>query len=261
MQSSFRNGLRIQLRVTHALILRELLTRYGRHNVGFLWIFLEPMIFTLAVVTLWTAAGMHHGSAIPVVAFGITGYSTIMLWRNMPARTIGAIAPNLALLTHRPVHVFDVFFARIVLEGVGATTSFVALAVAATALGLMPMPEDLLKVLGGWLLLAWFGGALALLVGAWSEKNHMVYKVWTPFSYIMFPLSGAAFLVDYLPASFQAVGLYLPMVHCVALLRAGYFGSLFKAHFSVGYVLAFNAALTLLGLAQVRDLSRREVSQ
>ena len=40
--SSFRNGLRTQLRVTHALILRELLTRYGRHNGGFLWIFLEP---------------------------------------------------------------------------------------------------------------------------------------------------------------------------------------------------------------------------
>lgn len=259
--SSFRNGLRTQLRVTHALILRELLTRYGRHNVGFLWIFLEPMMFTLVVVTLWTATGSHHGSVIPIVAFGITGYSTVMLWRNMPARTIGAIAPNLSLLTHRPVHVFDVFFARVLLEGAGATTSFVVLSVAAVALGLMPLPEDLMKVLGGWFLLAWFGAAFALLMGAWSEKSHIVYKLWNPISYIIFPLAGAAFLVDYLPSNFQAFVLYIPMVHCVELLRDGYFGSLFRAHYSVQYVMVVNAVITLLALAQVRELARREVGQ
>ena len=114
--SSFNQGLRIQLRVLHALMLREMLTRYGRHNIGFLWLFLEPMMFTLAVVALWTATGMHKSGGISIVAFGITGYSTIMLWRNMPNRAIGAIEPNASLLTHRPVQMFDVFAARIVLE-------------------------------------------------------------------------------------------------------------------------------------------------
>jgi ABC-type polysaccharide/polyol phosphate export permease len=33
--------------VLGALLIRELLTRYGRHNIGFLWLFVEPMIFTL----------------------------------------------------------------------------------------------------------------------------------------------------------------------------------------------------------------------
>lgn len=258
---SFLHSLRIQRRVIHALILRELLTRYGRNNVGFLWIFLEPMIFTLAVVILWTATGMGHGSAIPIVAFGITGYSTVMLWRNMPGRTIGAIAPNLSLLTHRPVQVFDVFFARILLEVVGATTSFVALSVAATSLGMIGGPEDLLMVLWGWFLLAWFGFANALLLGAWADKNHLVDKVWAPASYILFPLSGAAYLVDALPPAGQTFVLYLPMVHCVEMVRDGYFGSLFTSHYDVGYVVLFNTAITLLGFAQVRDITRRGVHQ
>lgn len=29
----------IQLRVVGALLMREILTRYGRHNIGFLWVF------------------------------------------------------------------------------------------------------------------------------------------------------------------------------------------------------------------------------
>jgi ABC-type polysaccharide/polyol phosphate export permease len=257
--SSFRHGLRIQLRVMHALMLREMLTRYGRHNVGFLWLFIEPMMFTLAVVGLWTATGMHKGAGISIVAFGITGYSTIMLWRNMPGRAIGAIAPNASLLTHRPVKMFDVFTARILLEAVGATVSFAVLAFAAWMLGLMPAPEDILTVLWGWLLLAWFSFAVSLWIGAASERAAIVYKLWAPVSYILIPLSGALFLVQSLPPIGQEVVLLLPVVHCVEMIRDGYFGSMFKAQYDIAYVLVFNTVLTLFALAQVRDISLRGI--
>ena len=45
----------IQRRVLGALLLRELLTRYGRNNIGFLWLFVEPMLFTLIITLFWTA--------------------------------------------------------------------------------------------------------------------------------------------------------------------------------------------------------------
>lgn len=257
--STLRQGLRIQLRVLHALMLREMLTRYGRHNIGFLWLFLEPMMFTFAVVALWTATGMHKEVGISIVAFGITGYSTIMLWRNMPGRAIGAIAPNASLLTHRPVQMFDVFTARTVLEALGATVSFVVLSFAAWMLGLMPGPEDVLKVLGGWLLLAWFAYALSLWIGATAEMSTLVYKIWAPLSYIFIPLSGAVFLVEALPPAAQEIVLLMPVVHCVELIRDGYFGSQFKAHYDIGYVAIFNTIFTLFAIAQVRDLSRRGI--
>jgi ABC-type polysaccharide/polyol phosphate export permease len=257
MQSSFRQGLRIQLRVLHALMLREMLTRYGRHNLGFLWLFIEPMMFTLAVVALWTALGRDKGASIPIIAFGITGYSTIMLWRNMPGRAIGSIAPNAPLLTHRPVQMFDVFTSRIVLEAIGATVSFAVLAFGAWMLGLMHGPEDVLKVLGGWFLLAWFSFAVALWLGAASERSGLVYKIWAPVSYIFIPLSGAFFLLEALPPGFREIVMLLPIVHCVELVRDGYFGSLFNAYYDIGYVMVCNVVLTLFALSQVRDISRR----
>ena len=65
--TTFRQSLAIQRRVIWALLMREVITRFGRENLGVLWLILEPMMFTLGVATLWSAAGMAHGSSIPLV--------------------------------------------------------------------------------------------------------------------------------------------------------------------------------------------------
>ena len=54
----------------------------------------------------------------------------------------------------------------------------------------------------------------------------------------------------------QEILLFLPMVHGTEALRDGYFGSRFTAHYSLAYMATVCAVLTLLGLAQVRKISR-----
>lgn len=241
--------------------MREVLTRYGRHNIGFLWLFAEPMMFTLGVTALWTATKSAHGSDLPIVAFAITGYSSVLLWRNMPSRCISAIQPNLSLMYHRHLKVMDFFVARLILEGIGATISFVALSIIFIFVGWLTPPEDMLKVVAGWLMIAWFGASLAIFLGALSEASELVEKLWHPMAYLLFPLSGAAFTVDALPHGAQQIILYLPMVHGVELLREGYFGTAFKAHYDIGYMALFCTGLTVLALAQTRVTSRKVIPE
>ena len=254
--SPLRASWNIQRRVIGALLMREVLTRFGRHNIGFLWLFVEPMLFTLGVTALWTLGNMGHGSNIPIVAFALTGYSSVLLWRNMPGRCIGAIGPNLSLMYHRHVKVIDIFASRLLLEGAGATISFVALGLLFCAIGWLKPPEDFGKVLFAWFMLAWFGCSLALLMGALSEQSETIEKLWGPASYLLFPLSGAAFMVDALPTAAQKFVLMLPMVHGVELLREGYFGNIFKAHYDISYMAMVCVGLTILGLAKTRQISR-----
>lgn len=258
---SLRRSWSIQRRVIWALVLREILTRYGRHNIGFFWLFVEPMLFTLGVTALWTATKAVHGSDLPIVAFAITGYSSVLLWRNMPGRCIGALAPNLSLLYHRNVRPIDIYAARLLLEVAGVTTSFVFLVIFFGFFGWLRMPENVLQVAMGWVMLAWFGSATALFLGALSEVSETVEKLWHPMSYLLFPLSGAAFLVSAIPQSAQQVVLWLPMVHGVEYLREGYFGSQMTAHYDLGYMALVNIALTILGLAQIRKISRMVVPE
>lgn len=258
---SLSRSLGIQQRVVSALLMREILTRYGRHNIGFLWLFVEPMLFTLGVTALWTAAKAVHGSDLPIAAFALTGYSSVLLWRNMPSRCIGAIAPNLALMYHRNVKVIDIFTARLLLEGAGATISFIVLAFIFTSIGWIDPPEDMLKIAHAWFMLAWFGVSLALLMGSLSEEYETIEKLWHPMSYILFPLSGAAFLVDVLPKQAQEFVLLLPMVHGVEYLREGYFGSRIHAHYDLVYMGLVNVALMLMAMAQTRKISRTVIPE
>ena len=133
--------------------------------------------------------------------------------------------------------------------------SLVFLVLFFTFMGLLEMPEDVLQVAAGWCMLAWFGAGLALFLGAMSESSETVEKLWHPFAYILFPLSGAAFLVSALPPVAQEFVLLLPMVHGVEYLREGYFGSQITALYDLEYMALWNTALTLFGLAQIRKLS------
>lgn len=251
----------IQRRVLGALLIREMLTRYGRHNLGFLWLFIEPMMFTLGVTALWTATKSVHGSDLPIVAFALTGYSSVLLWRNMPGRCIGALWANLALMYHRNIRVLDIYLARVLLEFGGATISFFTLSILFITLGWLQPPEDMLKVVGGWLSIAWFGTALAILIGALSHESELVDKLWHPFSYLLFPLSGAGFMVDALPPQAQDIVLYIPIVHGVEFVREGYFGSQARAHYDLGYLLSFCLVLSLFALLQVRKVANNVVPE
>lgn len=258
---TFADSLKVQLRVIGALLRREMLTRFGRHNIGFMWLFAEPMLFTVGVTILWTATKTLHGSDLPIVAFALTGYSSVLLWRNMPGRCIGALQANLPLMYHRNIKVMDIYAARLLLEFGGATISFAALTLLFIAVEWMAPPDDFLTVVAGWLLIAWFGSALAMGLGGLSYLSDLVDKLWHPFSYLLFPLSGAAFLVAALPQFAQDIVLWIPIVHGVEMVREGFFGSSARAVYDLSYLIPFNLVLSVVSLIIVRFVSRRVVPE
>jgi capsular polysaccharide transport system permease protein len=250
-------GLRIQARVVGALLLREVITRYGRNGIGVLWVFLEPMLFTLGITALWYAVKLHTLVGIPIVAFAVTGYSSVLIWRTATNRCSKAIEPNYGLLYHRNVKVIDLFITRVLLELVGGTASFILLTMIFSSLGVMSLPLDLITVLVGWCLLSWLAMALGFIVGALSERSDTFERVWQVVNYLLFPLSGAIYMVDWLPKQLQEIVLWLPMVHGVEMVRHGFWGNSVRTYEEPAYFIACNLLLTLLGMILVRSSERR----
>jgi ABC-type polysaccharide/polyol phosphate export permease len=106
-------------------------------------------------------------------------------------------------------------------------------------------------------MLAWFGAALAITIGAASAYSELVDRMWHPAAYLLFPLSGAAYMVDWLPEKAQAVVLLLPMVHGVEMIREGYFGDMVRTHYDMAYMAGCNLVLTLTGLFLMHAAARR----
>jgi capsular polysaccharide transport system permease protein len=64
-------------------------------------------------------------------------------------------------------------------------------------------------------------------------------------------------MVEWLPTSAQKLILFLPMVHGVEMLRAGYFGSLVKPHYNVEFMVIADLVFLFVGLLMARDASKR----
>lgn len=250
---SLWQALRIQLRVVGALLMREIITRYGRHNIGFFWLLLEPTIFTVGVVILWNVMHQFQGLRVEVTPFIVISYASLLLWRNCSFRGLKAIEPNRSLLHHRPVKIQDIFIARMTLEVAGVTGAFLLLLMAVIGLDLMKMPRDITLLLVGWMFMAWFSVCLGTILGCWSEHSDLVDRIWHPISYFLLVGSGTFYMVDWLPQAAQEWVLWVPMVHPIEMMRAAYWGSSARFHFDVGYILLVCLAMTLISLLSLAD--------
>lgn len=256
--SSLGRSLAIQWRIVYALIMREIITRYGRHNIGFAWLFAEPMLFTVGIVILWaTVHGAKSTHDINVAAFAITSYSTVLVWRNIIGRCTVAIEPNAALLYHRNVKTIDFFWARIILEIGGLTISMVTLLTVFIVVGLVPAPHDILMMAMGWALLIWYSSAMGLLIGGLCGYSELVERLWHPIAYFQLPVSGAFAMAGWLSPGIRKVVLLFPASNCVELFRAGYFGPTVKSYYDISYVCVICLIISWLGLLVVRDVSSR----
>jgi len=255
--TTFFEALRIQKQVIWALIMREIITRYGRKNLGFLWMFLAPMLLIGLIVSLRIVrAEETHG--VSIAAFALTGYSGAFMLRKVASRCVNAIEPNRTLMFHRNVRILDIYAARMTLEVASETMAFLFLLIGCWFLGLIPQPDDALKVLTGWLLLTWFGCALAITVGPLSDLFDWFSKIWVIFSLLLLILSGAFFMVDWLPEPTRNFLLLLPWIHGMELLREGYFGGLVRAHYNLSYIIIWSLIGMLLGLLLMRIAAKQK---
>ena len=246
----------IQKRVIGALLMREIITRYGRNNIGFLWLFVEPLLMTLIIVLLWKFIRADQYSTLNMVAFVITGYPLAMMWRNASGRAIGAISANASLLYHRNVRVLDTLFARMLLEIAGATIAQIAIVGVLILIGWIPTPADVFYMLMAWLLMAIFAIGLGLVICSIAFKVEAFGKIWGTFSFVMLPLSGVFFFVSSLPQQAQQYVLWMPMVHGTEMFRQGYFGASVVTYESISYIVLCNLVLLLLGFIMVNDFSK-----
>ena len=255
-ETTFYGSLQIQLRVIGALFMRDVIARFGRHGLGFLWLFLEPMMFAVGVTIIWLFTAHQQGN-IPVAAFILTGYSVLVLWRSLVTRLMAGVASNKGLLYHRNVKVLDLLYARGVMEFSACTVSFILLSVIFSALDLMSLPDDPLKVLLGWTLYAWFSFAFGLVAAYMGSSNEIFDRVAHILMYLSMPLTGAFAMVAWTSLEVKNILLMSPLVNSIELLREGYFGASVKAEYSVSYTLVVNLSLTLVGLILVRSIKRQ----
>lgn len=248
-------GFRIQGRVIHALLLRELQTRFGRGQLGFLWLFLEPLLLACGIGLMKLL--IDNGQMpVPIFLFVVVGYAPYFAFRAIINRATSAFQANMTLMYHRQVRLLDIMVARNLLE-MAAVTCVLLLVVSGTSWITGFTPHSVPTVLAGLLLMFAFANGLALLVAAGCARWEVMDKIIHPLTYISLPFSGALFALHYMPQRFRDVLLWNPQANMHEMVRDGMFGDLIPAYYDMTYVIVWVVGVNLLGIAAVRAVRTR----
>lgn len=256
--SGLMRGLAVQANVVGALLMRELHTRYGRENVGYLWMVLEPLSLAVAVSLLHAAQriGQWGGGDVRPVPFAICGYCVFIIFRQIVSRAEGALEANTPLLYHRMVTVFDILFSRLLLEGAGTGSTLAILLGFSAALGIADVPARPLAMLAGAMLMMWFSFAISMLVCSWTHENRLAQRLVHPIIYILMPLSGAFYRIGWLPQPYKGWMSWFPMAQIFELVRYGEFHSANDTYVNLPYIVGWCMALTYAGLVAIKVVRR-----
>lgn len=238
-------------RIVHALVLREIVTRYGREGLGFLWLIGEPAMFCLGVMTLWHFMKPEYEHGVRVAPFVMTGYMCLLLLRHIVAHLVNAIQANTGLLYHRNVKILHIYISRALMEFAGATVAFLIIYLMLFLLGAVTVPTNVLIIYNGWLLLAWFATGLSMTFSGLAMQFESFERIVPVIMYLMIPLSGAFIMVDWLPPHYRELYLLIPMPNTVEMVRHGVFGEFVPTYYHPWYVAAWAAGLTALGLVLI----------
>jgi capsular polysaccharide transport system permease protein len=206
---------------------------------------------------LHVGGGSPHGSAINPVPFAILGYSIFIMFRGMVTRADGALEANMPLLYHRRVTIFDMMFARALLEGASTFVTYLVLISFVIVIGIAEMPERPLELLTGVLLMFWFSFSVSLLICAWTHDNRLVARFVHPITYILMPLSGAFYQLIWIPEPYRTWLTWFPMTTIFELLRYGQFRSAKDTYVDIPYIAGCCLLLTYAGLVSIRVTRRR----
>jgi capsular polysaccharide transport system permease protein len=244
------------LRVTTALMLREISSTDSRTSLGFLWQLIEP-IATVTLLTIFFQMMTRTpplGTNYPL--FYVTGVLPFSVFSTVGNKVSGAVRYSKPLLEFPSVSVIDAILARFMLNFVIECAVFVILT--SSIIGYyhlkviinIPMAVEAMMM----------AGALALGVGTFNSVLFVAYPVYeTIYSVITRPLmliSGVLFVIKGMPEPVRSWMQWNPVSHPVAMMRAAFFPGADVTFVSPMYIALISMVAFTFGLVTLRRFFR-----
>ncbi|WP_158813601.1 ABC transporter permease [Methylocapsa sp. S129] len=249
--------MKAQGRILHAIMLRDVRTRFFGSAFGFLLAVAWPLshiFILLAINTLIGRAAPYGDSAALWFATGIVPF---MAFNYMARFTMMGLALNRPLLAFPVVNVTDILFARAILELLNAGVVILTTMLIFAFLGIDFAPIDLVQAclaIGACMLLGFgFGivnGVVAGILPFWMTGYAL-------FSMLMWIASGVLFVPDALPDVARYYLSFNPALQGIEWMRSAYYESYGSGVLDKEYMLGFSLIMLFFGLGLERMLRGR----
>lgn len=256
--ATFGRALLGQYNVINALVLRETRTRFGNHQLGYIWALLEPMLMILTFLVMFVVADRKTAGAMDNFGFLATGIVPYLLFSKSTVQVSQAINGNKGLLFYPQVKPLDVAFARVALEFGTYIAVFIFLMAGNAFFRREVVVSDPLLIVTGFALASLLGAALGLVFMGLGQLSNVTERARGPLMRPFFWVSGLFFTVEAVPEQYRSLLLYNPVLHLVELVRAGLYPNYSDQYTNIPYVLLWVLGLGLVGLG-LETVTRRRI--
>jgi capsular polysaccharide transport system permease protein len=235
-------------RSVSALILREMVTTYGRSPGGYLWAILEPVAGVALLVSIFALIFRSPPLGTNFAMFYATGIVPYMMYMSVSGKIGQALLFSRQLLMYPSVTFVDALAARFVLDFL--TQLLISYII---FLGIVLIYETQTALNFPAIVLAFtMLGALSLGVGTLNSFLTVMFPVWARVWAIMnrplMLISGVLFTPESVPEPYRTYMLYNPIVHIVGQMRKAFYPYYDAAYVSPTFVFLVSIVLLVFGL-------------
>lgn len=241
------------LHVLHALMLRDMRTRFGASLWGYGVVVLWPCIHVFALITIYTFQKIPAPLGGDRRLFFATGAVPVLIFQYISREVMKSVIMNRPLTYYPHVKLFDLILSRVLVEIV---TGFLALIVVTSVLvaaGTDPIPADPIMAVCGYL------AAIALGIGVGTINVAIIgfFPGWligyALFGILLYVSSGVIFLPSFLPEQIYRWLKYNPALQAAEWVRSAYYPD---AGLQVDYlyVIAFALTCVSVGLLLIKHV-------
>lgn len=243
-----RSGLKVMAAAFHALLMRELQTRFGGYRLGYLWAPLEVLFQVLIFLVIFGAIRERLVPGMDFSLFLVAGMVPFRMFQKIAVRSLGAADANKGLLMYRSIRHIDVIIARSFLELIIYFFTSILLLAGLAFFGIYASFEHLDVVLFCWLTMFVFSFGIALLMMIIGFYGGEISKVITVIFTILYLASGIIYPIHIVPEPYFSYLLYNPFIHNIELMRHAFAPNYPAYHIDIWYFIKWMFVVNFLGL-------------
>ncbi|MVA60584.1 ABC transporter permease [Agrobacterium vitis] len=222
-QISTKDALQQKLNVMHAVIMRDIRSRFFNHGLGFLIVPLFPVGHIFLLLLIYYVVGKHSEFGDDLQIFFATGLLPVMTFTYVSRFMSISLLANKSMMAFPVVRLLDIILARAFLEFIGIIISFIFIYVYLVSIGSNPVPvypsEALLAFLFTVILSIGFG-IIASVISVIMPIFPMIYSLIMVIFYIT---SGAPIYLHSFPEVVVYGCSWNPAFQAVEWVRSAYY--------------------------------------
>lgn len=254
---SVRAALQQKLNVMHAVILRDLRSRFFDHGLGFLIVPLFPLVHMGVLITVYASIGKKTAFGDDLYLFFATGLMPALTFMYVSRFMSISLLANKAMMAFPVVRLLDIVIARAFLEIVGIVLAVALMISILYFVGSDPTPRDTGQALLAMGLVSTFAigmGIIASVITAIFPVFAMVYGL----SMVVYYLSsGAPIYLHTFPEQVVYYCSWNPVFHAVEWIRGAYYLGYPDQSLDKGYLVGCAFGSLAIGLLLERGLRKQ----